>query len=102
MGINLINFSYPTRETIRKLVLKRGYGKIIHQRIPLTNNRLIQGTLGKFGISSVDDLINEIATVGPHFKEANNFLWTFKLRGPRGGFSQKRHPFQRRGDWGNR
>jgi len=47
-------------------------------------------------------LINEIYTVGDHFKEANNFLWPFKLRGPRGGFSHKRHPFQRRGDWGNR
>lgn len=102
MGILLINCSYPSRETIRKLVLKRGYGKINHQRIPLTNNRLVESTLGKHGITSVDDLINEIATVGPHFKEANNFLWTFKLRGPRGGFSQKRHPFQRRGDWGNR
>lgn len=40
--------------------------------------------------------------MGPHFKQANNFLWTFKLRAPRGGFAQKRHPFQRRGDWGNR
>ena len=97
-----ITFGYPSVENIRKLVLKRGYGKINHQRIPLTNNRLVEGTLGKHGISSVEDLIHEIATVGPHFKEANNFLWTFKLRGPRGGFSQKRHPFQRRGDWGNR
>jgi large subunit ribosomal protein L7e len=57
-GKNLNNFSYPTRETIRKLVLKRGYGKINHQRIPLTNNRLVEGNLGKFGITSVDDLIN--------------------------------------------
>lgn len=95
-------FRYPSRETVRKLVLKRGYGKVNHQRIPLTNNRIVEGSLAKHGITSVEDLINEIYTVGPHFKEVNNFLWTFKLRGPRGGFSQKRHPFQRRGDWGNR
>jgi large subunit ribosomal protein L7e len=101
-GIKFIYFSYPTRETIRKLIYKRGYGKINHQRIPLSNNRLVDSNLGKHGISSLEDLVNEIHTVGPHFKEANNFLWTFKLRGPRGGFSQKRHPFQRRGDWGNR
>ena len=101
-GTYFYNSRYPTLETIRKLVLKRGYGKINHQRIPLTNNRLVESTLGKHGINSVEDLIHEIHTVGPHFKEANNFLWTFKLRGPRGGFSQKRHPFQRRGDWGNR
>jgi large subunit ribosomal protein L7e len=50
------------------LVYKRGYGKVNHQRVPLTNNRVVDATLGKHGISSVDDLINEIATVGPHFK----------------------------------
>ena len=68
LGIIILIFSYPTRETIKKLIYKRGYGKINHQRIPLTNNRLVDGTLGKFGISSVDDLVNEIHTVGPHFK----------------------------------
>lgn len=97
-----ITFGYPTRETIRKLVLKRGYGKVNKQRIPLSNNAVIDETLGKQGISTVEDLINEIHTVGANFKEANNFLWPFKLRGPRGGFAAKRHPFQRRGDWGNR
>lgn len=96
-----ITYGYPSRETIRKLVLKRGYGKVNRQRIPLSN-QIIEGALGKKGINTVEDLINEIFTVGDNFKEANNFLWPFKLRGPRGGFSAKRHPFQRKGDWGNR
>jgi large subunit ribosomal protein L7e len=82
--------------------LKRGYGKVNKQRIPLTNNAVIEQVLGKNGIVCVEDLVNQIWSVGPHFKEANNFLWPFKLRAPRGGFSHKRHPFQRRGDWGNR
>ncbi len=97
-----ITFGYPSRETIRKLILKRGYGKVNKQRIPLSDNRIVEETLGKTGIQSVEDLVNEISTVGEHFKEANNFLWPFKLRAPRGGFAAKRHPFQRRGDWGNR
>jgi large subunit ribosomal protein L7e len=97
-----ITFGYPSRESIRKLVLKRGYGKVNKQRIPLSDNQVVAESLGKQGIESVEDLINEIQTVGPHFKEANNFIWPFKLRGPRGGFAAKRHPFQRRGDWGNR
>jgi large subunit ribosomal protein L7e len=56
--------------------------------------------LGKFGITSVEDLIHEIVTVGAHFKEANSFLWSvfskiyykrpFKLRSPKGGFRKKR------------
>ncbi|EER12130.1 60s ribosomal protein l7, putative [Perkinsus marinus ATCC 50983] len=52
----------------------------------------------------MEDLIHEIYTVGPHFKEANNFLWPFKLSSPKGGFIRKRHGFNelRGGDWGNR
>lgn len=36
-----ITFGYPSRETIRKLVLKRGYGKVNKQRIPLTSNTVV-------------------------------------------------------------
>lgn len=97
-----VTFGYPSRETIRKLILKRGFGKVNKQRIPLSSNTIVEESLGKHGIITVEDLVNEIYTVGPHFKEANSFLWPFKLRGPRGGFAAKRHPFQRRGDWGNR
>ena len=97
-----VTFGYPSRETIKKLIYKRGFGKVNKQRIPITNNSIIEQSLAKFNITCVEDLINEIYTVGAHFKEANNFLWPFKLRSPRGGFAHKRHPFQRRGDWGNR
>ena len=38
--------------------------------------------LGKFNIICIEDLIHEIMTVGPHFKEANNFLWPFQLSCP--------------------
>ena len=39
--------------------------------------------LGKFGIICMEDLVHEIYTVGPHFKEASNFLWPFKLSSAR-------------------
>jgi len=58
--------------------------------------------LGKFGIICVEDLIHEIYTVGPHFKEANNFLWTFKLNSPNGGWTRKLVHFNEGGDAGNR
>jgi len=97
-----VTFGYPTRHTISNLVYKRGYGKINKQRIPITSNEVVEKVLGQKKIICVEDLITELYTVGTHFKEANNFLWSFKLSSPKGGFSNKRHPFQKGGDWGNR
>jgi len=97
-----VTFGYPTRHTISNLVYKRGYGKINKQRIPITTNEVIEKALGQYGIICTEDLINEIYNVGPHFKQANNFLWSFKLSSPKGGFNEKRHPFIKGGDWGMR
>jgi large subunit ribosomal protein L7e len=97
-----ITYGYPSQKTIRDLVYKRGFGKVSGSRIPLSDNAIIEGQLGKHGIISVEDLIHEIHTVGPHFKEANNFLWPFKLSSPKKGFAEKRHPYHKEGVWGNR
>jgi large subunit ribosomal protein L7e len=97
-----ITFGYPTRQTISNLVYKRGYGKINKQRIPITSNEVVEKVLGQHKIICVEDLITELYTCGTHFKEANNFLWSFKLASPKGGFNNKRHPFIKGGDWGMR
>lgn len=39
--------SYPNLKSVRELIYKRGYGKIRKQRIPLTDNSLIEKNLGK-------------------------------------------------------
>ncbi|KAL0080634.1 ribosomal protein L30, ferredoxin-like fold domain-containing protein [Phycomyces blakesleeanus] len=77
-----VAYGYPNQKTIRELIYKRGYAKSDKQRIPIHDNSVIEKGLGKFNIVCVEDLINEIATVGPHFKEASNFLWPFKLSNP--------------------
>merc|ERR1711924_557043 len=98
-----ITFGEPNLKTVRELVYKRGFGKVNKQRLPLTDNSIIEGALGKYGIVCIEDLIHEIYTVGPNFKQASNFLWPFKLSAPRGGFKCKRHGYCeiRGGDWGN-
>ena len=58
--------------------------------------------LGQYDILGTEDLIHEIVTVGPHFKEANNFLWPFKLSAPNGGLTKKRLHYVEGGDAGNR
>lgn len=85
-----VAYGYPSLSTIRQLLYKRGYGKVNKQRIPLSENSIIEAALGKYGISSIEDLIHEIYTVGPNFKQANNFLWPFKLSNPSGGWGVPR------------
>jgi len=98
-----ITYGTPNLKTIRDVIYKRGFGKVDKQRIPLTDNSIISKSLGKYKIICIEDLIHEIVTVGPHFKEANNFLWPFKLSAPLGGFTRfKKLHFSEGGDHGNR
>ncbi|OMH83500.1 60S ribosomal protein L7, partial [Zancudomyces culisetae] len=64
---------------------------------------VIQQALGKFGIICIEDLVHEIFTVGPNFKQANTFLWPFKLSSPNGGWTGKksRH-YNDNGSFGDR
>merc|ERR1712080_30969 len=97
-----VTYGYPNLKTVRELIYKRGFAKVNGQRIPITNNDVIERNLGRFGIICVEDLIHEIYTCGPHFKEANSFLWSFKLSSPKGGYNRKRNHFVEGGDAGNR
>jgi len=98
-----IAYGYPSHKNVRELLYKRGYGKVNKQRIPLTDNSIIEASLGQYGIISIEDLIHEIYTVGPNFKQASNFLWPFKLSNPTGGFrTRKFKHFVEGGDLGNR
>jgi large subunit ribosomal protein L7e len=87
---------------VRELVYKRGYGKVNKQRIAITDNAVIESQLGAHGVICTEDLVHELFTVGPHFKEANNFLWTFKLNAPVGGLEKKLRGFTDGGQSGNR
>jgi len=97
-----ITYGAPNRKTVQDLIYKRGFGKVNHQRIPLSNNQVIRQELGQYGIVCIEDLIHEIWTVGTHFKEVNNFLWPFKLSSPLGGYIYKGSHFTEGGDYGNR
>jgi len=97
-----ITFGYPNLKTVREMIYKRGFGKIAGQRVAINDNTVIEQSLGKYGIVCIEDLIHEIYTVGPHFKQANNFLWHFKLSCAKGGLRKINNHFVEGGDFGNR
>lgn len=97
-----ITYGYPTVKSVTELVHKKGYAKIERQRVPLTDNNIIEQELGKYGIICIEDIVHEIASVGPHFKEVTSFLWPFKLNKPEGGLQGKKKVYKEGGDTGNR
>ena len=102
-----IMYGYPNLKTVKELIYKRGHAKIGKppQRVPITDNAMIEDNLGektKGAVICIEDLIHQIYTVGPYFKECTKFLWPFKMNNPVGGFSRIRHHFVEGGDAGNR
>ena len=97
-----VAYGYPNLKSIRELIYKRGYGKVNGDRVALTDNAIVEAALGDKNILCLEDLVHEIATVGPHFKEANNFIWPFQLSAPKGGLAKKRVHFIEGGQAGNR
>ncbi|CDS12542.1 hypothetical protein LRAMOSA04736 [Lichtheimia ramosa] len=98
-----VTYGTPNLKTVRELVYKRGYAKINNQRIPIHDNSVIEKSLAKYNVMCVEDLIHELVTVGPHFKQVNNFLWPFKLSNPNGGWrTRKLNHFIEGGEQGDR
>jgi len=102
MAEPMITWGYPNLKTVKELIYKRGHGKVQNRRTPLSDNAIIENALGKQGIICMEDLIHEIFTVGPNFKQASNFLWPLKLSAPKGGFEKITNHFVEGGDHGNR
>jgi len=100
-----IMYGYPSLKSVRELIYKRGYAKINGQRVALTDNKMIEDNLGektKGAVICMEDLVHQIYTVGPYFKECSKFLWPFKMNNPAGGLSRIRNHFVEGGDAGNR
>lgn len=98
-----VTYGEPNLKTVRELIYKRGFGKVKGQRLALSSNTIIEENLGKYGIICIEDVIHEVYTVGPNFKQVSNFLWPFQLSNPTGGWrSRKFKHFIEGGDCGNR
>merc|ERR1711862_245832 len=98
-----IAYGIPNRKTVEQLLYGRVYGKVNNARTKLDNNGLISNALGeKCNVTCMEDLLTEIYNCGPNFKQANNFLWPFKLNPPKGGYGNKVKPYLNGGDCGDR
>ena len=100
-----IMYGYPNLKTVRDLIYKRGYAKINGQRIALTDNKIIEDNLSektKGAVICMEDMVHQIHSIGPYFKEVTKFLWPFKMNNPAGGLEKIRNHFMEGGACGNR
>lgn len=99
-----VTWGYPNLQTIRELIMKRGYGRVKgdHKKEPLTDNTFIEKHLGAYDVICLEDVIHELFTVGPNFKAVNNFIWSLKLNMPESGFKNRGRHFLDGGDYGDR
>jgi large subunit ribosomal protein L7e len=97
-----VTYGNPNLKSVKELLYKRGYAKVNKQRLPITDNTVIEQNLGRKGLVCLEDVVHEVVTVGKHFREVNKFLWPFKLPNPRGGWRTKNIHFAEGGDAGNR
>ncbi|KAM5337718.1 large ribosomal subunit protein uL30-like [Glossophaga mutica] len=64
---------YPNLKSVNELIYKRAYGKINKKQIALTDNVFIVGSLSKYGIICMEDLIQKI-----YAEKASNYLSSTK------------------------
>ncbi|KAF7125108.1 hypothetical protein RHSIM_Rhsim12G0188200 [Rhododendron simsii] len=98
-----VTYGYPNLKNVKDLIYKKGLAKIDQQRVPLTDNNFVEQALGNHGILCIEDIVNEVATVGPHFKEVIGLLCPFTLNKPDSkALFGKKKLYKDGGDTGNR
>ena len=72
-------YGRPTKAIVEDLIERRGHGRVAGERVPLSDNMIIEHALGDKNIICTEDLVHEIFSVGSSFDVANQFLWPFRL-----------------------
>ena len=73
-----------------------------NKRQKIYSNLLVDRLFGEFGVRCVEDLVQELWSVGENFKQVNKLMWPFKLSSPKGGLRKKNQPYLNGGDTGPR
>jgi len=99
-------YGCPSAEAVRDLLHRRGthvtYEDGKKKKIPLTDNRMIEDALGEYDIICVDDLVEEIMTLGPAFDKCLKFLGPFRVTPAKDKRWNYNKQFSQGGDWGYR
>ncbi|EPS74555.1 hypothetical protein M569_00202, partial [Genlisea aurea] len=97
-----VTYGYPNIKSVKDLIYRKGVVNVGGERRPLTDNNIVEQKLGKHNIICIEDMVNEIASVGKHFGKVSKFLCPFNLNNPQKALRGRKNRFDRGGDSGNR
>ena len=81
----------PSNGMVSDLINRRGHGRVKKMRTPLSDNTIIERSLGhRCGIICVEDLVHEICSAGDNFDAATEFIWPFRLSAPKTQFEKRK------------
>lgn len=86
---NYVAYGFIDVDMLRRLVYRRGIGRVDGKPVNITNEVLEDVFEG--GIRCVEEIVYNIHYGTEHFKVINNFLMPFTLNSPRGGFRGKKN-----------
>ncbi|KAK8805656.1 hypothetical protein WA158_002312 [Blastocystis sp. Blastoise] len=79
----------PNNATIQMLLNKRAYTIVDDNKVPISDNIMVEKALGDKNIICIADLIYEIQTLGPNFDAVLDYLAPFPLSNPSSGVETK-------------
>jgi len=96
-------YGVPSKATVMEMIKRRGHGKVNDERVPLSNNVIIEETLGpKHGLLCLEDLAHEIYSGGENFKVVSDFFWPFQLTAPRSKLEKRIFKMKETKDYGDK
>lgn len=99
---NYITYGEPSLKVVKELIFKKMFGKVGNERVPIKTNELVEQHIGG-DVICLEDVVNEVAGLGPHFKKITEFMYPFKLTTPPNTLmSRMRKPVSEGGHWGYR
>lgn len=96
-------YGKPSDGIVEDLLERRSYGNVKGERVPLSDNTIIEQELGKdHGLICMEDLVHELTGAGKLFDVVAKFLWPFPLSASRSEFEKKLLAMKQGKDYGDK
>ena len=96
-------YGKPSDGIVEDLLERRSYGNIGGERVPLSDNTIIEKELGnEHGLICMEDLVHELTGAGDLFDVVAKFLWPFPLSSSRTKFEKNLLAIKQGKDYGDK